>query len=110
ALPFASGAPVFFASMVYVVRFAMTLMRLLAALGMCALALGASAIADEPPAAAPMSDAERAVKMVPTKIEANYAGGELTHLMVRGRMAYLVKPTGKVDPQKRWLWDFPFWL
>ena len=25
-------------------------------------------------------------------------------------MAYLVKPTGAVDPQKRWLWEFPFWL
>jgi pimeloyl-ACP methyl ester carboxylesterase len=25
-------------------------------------------------------------------------------------MAYLVEPTGKVDPQKRWVWTFPFWL
>jgi hypothetical protein len=25
-------------------------------------------------------------------------------------MAYLLKPTGKIDPQKRWVWDFPFWL
>jgi pimeloyl-ACP methyl ester carboxylesterase len=25
-------------------------------------------------------------------------------------MAYLIRPTGKVDPQRRWLWDFPFWL
>ncbi|HVU88483.1 MAG TPA: prolyl oligopeptidase family serine peptidase [Pirellulales bacterium] len=57
-----------------------------------------------------MSDAERAVKMVPTRIEARYAGGELTHLTVRGHMAYLVKPTGKVDAPKRWLWEFPFWL
>src|SRR5262249_13176398 len=31
-------------------------------------------------------------------------------LRVRGRLAYLIKPTGKVDPQKRWVWDFPFWL
>jgi hypothetical protein len=22
-------------------------------------------------------------------------------------LAYLIKPTGKVDPQKRWVWDFP---
>ena len=28
----------------------------------------------------------------------------------RGRIAYLIKPTGKVDPQKRWLFVFPFWL
>jgi pimeloyl-ACP methyl ester carboxylesterase len=26
------------------------------------------------------------------------------------RMAYVVKPTGPVDPRKRWLWEFPFWL
>jgi pimeloyl-ACP methyl ester carboxylesterase len=74
------------------------------------LALGAPAVADEPQTAAPMSDAERAVKMVPTKIEASYQAGELLHLTVRGRMAYLVKPTGKVDAHKRWLWEFPFWL
>jgi pimeloyl-ACP methyl ester carboxylesterase len=29
---------------------------------------------------------------------------------VRDRIAFLVKPTGTVDAQKRWLWDFPFWL
>ena len=29
---------------------------------------------------------------------------------MRDRIAYLVKPTGAVDPQKRWLWEFPFWL
>ena len=56
------------------------------------------------------SDAERAAKMVPTKLEATYNGGELIELKVRDRIAYLVKPTGTVDPQKRWLWEFPFWL
>jgi pimeloyl-ACP methyl ester carboxylesterase len=25
-------------------------------------------------------------------------------------MAYVVKPTGQVDSQKRWLWEFPYWL
>jgi hypothetical protein len=30
-------------------------------------------------------------------------------MRVRGRLAYLIKPTGKVDPHKRWVWDFPFW-
>jgi hypothetical protein len=34
----------------------------------------------------------------------------LVELRVRGRLANLIKPTGKVDPQKRWVWDFPFWL
>jgi predicted esterase len=56
------------------------------------------------------SAAERAALMVPTKVEAKYSGGELVELRVRDRMAYLVKPTGVVDPQKRWLWEFPFWL
>lgn len=58
----------------------------------------------------PLSDAERAVKMVPTKIAATYKNGELLELRVRDRMAYVVKPTGTVDPRKRWLWEFPFWL
>ena len=56
------------------------------------------------------SDAERAALMVPTKIAGTYRGGELVELRVRDRMAYVVKPTGAVDPQKRWLWEFPFWL
>ena len=66
--------------------------------------------AEEPQPTALLSEAERAVRMVPTKIEATYQGGELLHLTVHERMAYLVKPTGKVDAQKRWLWEFPFWL
>ncbi|MBI2825187.1 MAG: prolyl oligopeptidase family serine peptidase [Planctomycetia bacterium] len=73
------------------------------------LVLAAATRADEPKAA-PKSDAERATLMVPTKIAATYRGGELLELRVRGRMAYVVKPTGNVDPQKRWLWEFPFWL
>src|SRR5262245_43095295 len=56
------------------------------------------------------AEADRAVKMVPTKIVATYAGGELVELRIRGRMAYLVKPTGMVDARRRWLWEFPFWL
>jgi hypothetical protein len=47
---------------------------------------------------------------VPTEIAGVYRGGELVELRVRDRMAYVIKPTGKVDPQRRWLWDFPFWL
>ena len=45
-----------------------------------------------------------------SKIEVAYSGGELLEFRVRDRMAYLIRPTDKVDPQKRWLWDFPFWL
>jgi hypothetical protein len=47
---------------------------------------------------------------IPTKIAGTYRGGELVALRVRDRIAFLVKPAGAVDPQKRWLWDFPFWL
>ncbi len=65
--------------------------------------------ADETPAEA-KARAERAAKMVPTKIEASYKGGELLKLHVHDRMAYIVKPTAAADPQKRWLWEFPFWL
>jgi Squalene-hopene cyclase C-terminal domain len=56
------------------------------------------------------ADADRNAQKIPTKIAGSYKGGELVELRVRDRMAYLIKPTGQVDPQKRWLWDFPFWL
>lgn len=68
------------------------------------------AAADESKTSVSQSDAERAVKMIPTKIAGTYRGGTLAELRVRDRMAYVVKPTGSVDPQKRWLWEFPFWL
>lgn len=58
----------------------------------------------------PISDAERAVRTVPTKIAGSYRGGELIELRVRNRMAFVVKPTGKIDVHRRWLWEFPFWL
>ncbi len=54
--------------------------------------------------------AQRAVKTIPTKIAGKYEHGELVELRVRDRMAYLVKPTGEVDPQRRWIWICPFWL
>jgi hypothetical protein len=52
----------------------------------------------------------RDAQKVPTKVAGTFNGGELVKLRVRGRLAYLIKPTGKVDPQRRWVWDFPFWL
>jgi alpha-beta hydrolase superfamily lysophospholipase len=63
-------------------------------------------------AKAPPAKPEKAqtVSRIPKKIEARYTGGELVELRVGERMAYLVKPTGTIDPQKRWLWEFPFWL
>jgi hypothetical protein len=59
---------------------------------------------------APKADAKRDAQKVPTKVAGTLKGGELVELRVRGRLAYLIKPTSKVDPQKRWVWDFPFWL
>jgi pimeloyl-ACP methyl ester carboxylesterase len=59
---------------------------------------------------APKADADRNTKKVPGKIAGALKGGELVELRVRGRLAYLIKPSGKVDPEKRWVWDFPFWL
>jgi pimeloyl-ACP methyl ester carboxylesterase len=58
----------------------------------------------------PKSVAERNAMKIPTRIAGAYSGGELVELRVRDRIAYLIKPTGKVDPQRRWVWDFPFWL
>jgi pimeloyl-ACP methyl ester carboxylesterase len=74
------------------------------------LAMVAHASADEPATTVAKSDAQRAALMIPTKISGTYQGGELVELRVRDRMAYLVTPTGKVDPQKRCLWEFPYWL
>ena len=49
--------------------------------------------------------------MIPSKIAATYRGGELVELRVGDRIAsHVVMPTGTVDPQKRWLWECPFWL
>jgi hypothetical protein len=56
------------------------------------------------------ADADRNVQKVPTSVVGTYSGGELVELQVRGRLAYLIKPTGRVDSHKRWVWDFPFWL
>jgi Prolyl oligopeptidase family len=74
------------------------------------LILAVEASAEEPQSPAATSDAQRAVQMVPKKVAGTFAGGELVKLSVADRMAYVVKPTGKVDPQRRWLWEFPFWL
>ena len=77
----------------------------------CGLALLAVvACADEPKASVSKSAPDRATLMIPTKIAGTFRNGELVELRVRDRMAYIVKPTGTVDPQKRWLWEFPFWL
>ncbi|MFI5457327.1 MAG: protein kinase [Isosphaerales bacterium] len=58
----------------------------------------------------PPPDAEYVRKMIPAKISGTYLGGQLVVLRVHGRNAYIIKPTGKIDPQKRWVWIFPFWL
>jgi len=79
---------------------------LLCLLGTCVLV----AAGDEPKLPVSMSIAQRNAMKIPTKIAGSYSGGELVELRVRGRIAFLIKPTGKVDLQKRWVWDFPFWL
>lgn len=82
----------------------------------CALALGllltsvVEARCDEPKTSVSKSATRPNDLKIPTKIAGSYRGGELIELRVRDRIAYLVKPTGRVDPQRRWLWEFPFWL
>lgn len=46
----------------------------------------------------------------PKPIAGTYANGELTALAIEGRRAYWIKPTKKVDPDKRWICVGPFWL
>lgn len=77
----------------------------------CGLLLSiAPAAADEPAATDAKSVAQRNAMKVPTTIAGTYAGGEVTALRVRDRIAFIIRPTGKVDPQRRWVWDFPFWM
>jgi hypothetical protein len=73
------------------------------------LTVVAVAAGDEPKSPAPKSAVDPTGK-IPTRIAGTYRGGQLIELRVRDRIAYLVKPTGAVDPNKRWLWEFPFWL
>ncbi len=73
-----------------------------------AFLLAVPAAGAEPRPSAP--GAGRPVEKVPTAIAGTYRGGELVALRVRGRIAYVIKPRGAADPQKRWLWEFPFWL
>src|SRR5262245_53413585 len=86
------------------------MLRLLAALVVAVTGVWALAYTRADEAPKPEPDSEYVRKMIPTKIAGSYKCGELIELRVRDRMAYLVKPTGKVDPQKRWVWVFPFWL
>lgn len=86
-----------------------TRLRLVALLcGMLLIAPRASADEPKPPDAKTI--AERNAQKIPTKIAGEYKGGELVELRVHDRIAYLVKPTGAVDSQKRWIFEFPFWL
>ncbi|MBL8848903.1 MAG: alpha/beta fold hydrolase [Planctomycetaceae bacterium] len=44
------------------------------------------------------------------QISGMYDAGALVPLTVRDRSAYLITPTGTVDPGKRWVWIAPYWL
>lgn len=69
-----------------------------------------AAFAEEPASGTPKTVAERNAMKVPTKIAGKFQSGELIELRVRDRIAYLIKPSKNLDPQKRWVWDFPFWM
>jgi pimeloyl-ACP methyl ester carboxylesterase len=81
-------------------------------IGPALLILVTAAAADEPKTASSVakSSSPRAVEKIPTKIAGTYRNGQLLPLAVHGRIAYLIKPTGAVDAQKRWVYEFPFWL
>jgi pimeloyl-ACP methyl ester carboxylesterase len=78
---------------------------------LCGSLMNVMAVAgDEPESRTSKSVAKRNALKIPTRIAGTYNGGELVELRARDRIAYLVRPTGAIDPQKRWLWEFPFWL
>jgi len=70
----------------------------------------AAAAGDEAKSPPPKSSAGRDAQKIPTRIAGEYSAGKLIELRVRDRIAFIIQPTGKVDAEKRWLWDFPFWL
>jgi pimeloyl-ACP methyl ester carboxylesterase len=49
-------------------------------------------------------------RQIPTQISGTYSNGALVKMTIGGRNAYVIKPTATVDPQRRWIWIFPFWL
>jgi pimeloyl-ACP methyl ester carboxylesterase len=49
-------------------------------------------------------------KLIPDHVAGTYKNGELVKLNLGGRNAYVIKPKGRVDPDRRWIWIFPFWL
>jgi pimeloyl-ACP methyl ester carboxylesterase len=52
----------------------------------------------------------RAAAAEPKPVGGAYANGELVKSEIDGRKAYLVRPTKKTDPARRWIWVAPFWL
>jgi len=84
---------------------------LAAALGVVMVCVPLAGAAQEKPAAQPVTpNAEYIRKLIPERIEGTYTSGRLVPLEVAGRNAYVVEPTGTVDPRRRWIWIFPFWL
>jgi pimeloyl-ACP methyl ester carboxylesterase len=57
-----------------------------------------------------LSCARPGLAVEPKPIEGAYPSGELVRLEVEGRRAYLIRPTKKTDPKRRWIWVGPFWL
>jgi len=54
--------------------------------------------------------AEYIRKLIPNAVAGTYPNGDLVKLTVGGRNAYVIKPKGMVDRERRWIWIFPFWL
>lgn len=71
----------------------------------CCVTAGVTAGVDPPPSAT-----TRPVALRADTIAGSYANGELATFKVRDRIAYLIRPTGTVDPHKRWVWIAPYWL
>lgn len=60
--------------------------------------------------AADPPNAEYIRRLIPERVAGAYENGELVKLTMEGRNAYVVKPKGKIDAQRRWIWISPFWL
>src|SRR4051812_6342765 len=60
------------------------------------------AAGDEPKPPTSQTEAARNAQKIPTKIAGTYPNGELIELRVRDRIAFLIKPTDALDPEKRW--------
>lgn len=50
------------------------------------------------------------VPVVLTRLGVDYINGALQPIDLADTVGFVIKPTGQIDPQRRWVWIVPLWL